>query len=42
VVVNRAAGRLPPGGSIHGDLQAHVGTGMERVAQLLARFLATV
>lgn len=38
VVVNRAAGRLPPGGSIHADMQAHLATGMERVRQILAAF----
>jgi purine nucleoside phosphorylase len=40
VVVNRAAGRLPPGGSIHADLREHVAQGMSQVAQVLAQFLA--
>lgn len=39
-VVNRAAGRLPPGGSIHGDLAEHLGRTMAAVARLLERLLA--
>jgi purine nucleoside phosphorylase len=39
-VVNRAAGRLPPGGTIHGDLAAHVDRVMGGVTRLLERFLA--
>jgi purine nucleoside phosphorylase len=39
VVVNRAAGRLPPGGSIHADLRTHVSAGMAQAGQLLSRFI---
>jgi purine nucleoside phosphorylase len=40
VVVNRAAGRLPPGASIHAELARHLDDGMARVARLLAAFFA--
>jgi purine nucleoside phosphorylase len=39
VVVNRAAGRLPAGASIHADLGAFLGQGMSQVGRLLNEFL---
>jgi len=39
-VVNRAAGRLPPGASIHGDIGAHVASVIAAVRRLLDAFLA--
>lgn len=40
VVVNRAAGRLVPGGSIHADMRTHLAAGMEQVQRLIAAFIA--
>jgi 5'-methylthioinosine phosphorylase len=40
VVVNRAAGRLPPGASIHAQVARHLDDGMARVARLLEAFFA--
>lgn len=39
-VVNRAAGRLPPGESIHGELNACLDRGMGQIRALLERFFA--
>jgi purine nucleoside phosphorylase len=39
-VVNRAAGRLPAGASIHGDLAAHLGRAIDAVGRLLDGLLA--
>lgn len=39
-VVNRAAGRLQPGASIHGDIEAHVATAIAGVRRLLDALLA--
>jgi purine nucleoside phosphorylase len=38
VVVNRAAGRLPPGGSIHGQLAANLAQGADQLRRLLDAF----
>jgi purine nucleoside phosphorylase len=38
VVANRAAGRLPPGGSIQAELPAFIAEGMRRVRHLLETF----
>lgn len=40
VVVNRAAGRLPPGGSIHQQLAVYLEQGMDQVRSLLQAFCA--
>ena len=40
VVVNRAAGRLAPGASIHGDLQSFLAGGMAKADRLLRQLLA--
>jgi purine nucleoside phosphorylase len=40
VVANRAAGRLPPGGSIQAELPAFMAEGMRRVRHLLETFFA--
>ena len=39
VSVNRAAGRLPPGASIHADIGASLASGMAAIARLLDAFL---
>lgn len=39
-VVNRAAGRLPPGGSIHGEMAGYLAAAMSHVARLLDAFCA--
>jgi purine nucleoside phosphorylase len=40
VVVNPAAGRLPPGRSIHGEMQRHLAIGMQAAGCLLGEFIA--
>ncbi len=39
-VVNRAAGRLPPGASIHAELSAFLADGLAGVGRVLEAFLA--
>lgn len=42
LVVNQAAGRVPDGQSIHGQIDRAIATGMARVRALLATFLASL